>query len=410
MLTACASQSITPSMIPQRHEPGLHVQANAIRQLALPISHVIIVVQENRSFDNLFNGFPGADTVRTGLDHENKIIQLARRPLAEPYDLDHGTIGFKDDFHDGLMNGFDTEGNASGNPFYPYSYTQQSDVQPLWDLASQYTLADRMFTSQAGPSFPAHQYLIAGQTGYMGNPGQWPWGCDGPQSQPECFDYPTLGDAMDAAHVTWRYYSPGDISNPKTYGIWLAYDAIRHIRYGSDWTTDISMPETNFFTDLSLGTLPNVSWVIPTGKNSDHAGDVPDQGPAWVASVVNAVGESQYWKSSVIFIVWDDWGGWYDHVPPPQLDANGLGIRVPLIVVSPYARPKYVSHVDHEFGSILKFVEHQFGVASLGTTDVRADDLSDCFLPAFPGEVVRPFKHIQSKPLVQMPEEAPDDY
>jgi phospholipase C len=132
--------------------------------------------------------------------------------------------------------------------------------------------------------------------------------------------------------------------------------------------------------DVAKGTLANVTWVVPSSVNSDHAGGINSVGgPDWVASIVNAIGQSQFWSSTAIFITWDDWGGWYDHVAPPQLDSMGLGFRVPLIVVSPYAKHGYVSHVQHEFGSFLKFSEETFNLPSLGLIDVRADDLADCF-------------------------------
>jgi phospholipase C len=131
-----------------------------------------------------------------------------------------------------------------------------------------------------------------------------------------------------------------------------------------------------------------MSWVTPDFRSSDHetygiGGQQQayrtDLGPQWVATVVNALGRSSYWKNTVVIVVWDDWGGWYDHVRPPQLDAMGLGFRVPMLVISPYAKHGYVSHRQYEFGSILKFVEEVFALPSLGTTDARADDLSDCF-------------------------------
>jgi phospholipase C len=120
-------------------------------------------------------------------------------------------------------------------------------------------------------------------------------------------------------------------------------------------------------------------WVTPNAANSDHAGIGQNTGPSWVASVVNAIASGPNWSSTAIFIVWDDWGGWYDHVVPPQLDSMGLGFRVPLIVVSPYAKRGYVSHVQHEFGSILHFTEEAFGLPAMTTVDSRADDLRDCF-------------------------------
>jgi phospholipase C len=138
-------------------------------------------------------------------------------------------------------------------------------------------------------------------------------------------------------------------------------------------------PPSAVLSDVSRGQLANVVWVTPTGKASDHAGVTNGTGPSWVASVVNAIGESSYWNDSVIFVTWDDWGGWFDHVRPPQYNSYELGFRVPLIVISPYAKAHYVSHVRYEFGSILKFTEETFGLGSMHTTDARADDLSDCF-------------------------------
>jgi len=126
------------------------------------------------------------------------------------------------------------------------------------------------------------------------------------------------------------------------------------------------------YADISNGSLPAVSWVIPDFVNSDHSDATTDTGPSWVASVVNAIGQSQYWKNTVIVIVWDDWGGFYDNVAPPQYGPGSLGFRVPMLLVSPYAKKGYVAHKVYEFGSILKFVERTFGLQSLGTTDVRA--------------------------------------
>ena len=146
------------------------------------------------------------------------------------------------------------------------------------------------------------------------------------------------------------------------------------MRYGSEWKTNIVSPEKAVLTDASNGKLPSVAWVIPDGINSDHAGfGRSDKGPSWVAGVVNAIGQGSDWNSTAIIILWDDWGGWYDHVAPPQLDYAGLGFRVPMIVVSPYAKQGYVSSTQYEFGSVVKFVEEAFGLGSLGTDDQRAN-------------------------------------
>jgi len=133
-------------------------------------------------------------------------------------------------------------------------------------------------------------------------------------------------------------------------------------------------------TDIQNGQLAQVTWIVPAYTYSDHAGTgATAAGPDWVANIVNAIGASQYWDSTVIFISWDDWGGWYDHVVPPQIDNMGLGFRVPLIIVSPYAKHGYVSHQVHEFSGFLKYTEEVFQLANLGQRDVNADDFSDCF-------------------------------
>jgi phospholipase C len=373
------------------------------------IKHVVIIIQENRTLDNLFNGFPGADTVTSGLKHDGTMQPLVAASLQQNYDISHAHTAFLTEYNGGGMNGFDVQ-----DPMLrAYTYVPQSETKPYWDMAMKYVLADRMFQSNTGPSFVAHQYLtsghapkatVNGMTGFADeNPnlvgtGGAPWGCDGnPMSDfvslllPNgtelknavypCFDYVTLADAADRYRVTWHYYAA-------TVGgsgyIWSAYQAISHIRKGPDWSQDVISPETTILSDIPKGVLAQITWVTPSGPNSDHLKSATTNGPHWVASIVNAIGQSPYWNDTAIFITWDDWGGLYDHVPPPQLDFMGLGFRVPLLVVSPYAKHGYVSHVQHEFGSILHFTEEVFGLPSLHSidpdaTDERADDLIDCF-------------------------------
>lgn len=160
--------------------------------------------------------------------------------------------------------------------------------------------------------------------------------------------------------------------------LWNGPSAIRHIRQGPDWANVIPN-QTRVLRDVMDGSLPAVSWVMPSGQASDHAAITDGTGPSWVAAIVNAVGHSKYWEDTAIFVTWDDWGGWYDHVAPPIYNSYEYGFRVPLIVVSPYAKTHYVSHVMHDFGSILRFIEENFGLPTLGYADYRADNLSDCF-------------------------------
>jgi phospholipase C len=367
------------------------------------ITHVIIVVQENRSTDDLFNGLPGADTVTVGAAAHHKSVALQRIPLEAPGDLDHSPLGFSIDYDNGANDGWLEEGWSAQLPKNaPYAYVPQSETAPLFAMAEQYTFADRMFQTNQGPSWPAHQFLISGTSApSAGSPllasenpvgphdkFHPPGGCDSPAGSKvalmdasgresstafPCFDHQTLMDVLDSSGISWRYYEP------QFGGYWDGPDAISHLRYTpTDWSR-VVVPETKVLTDIQNGDLAQVSWVIPNGANSDHPDSMRSSGPSWVASIVNAIGASPYWNSTVIFVTWDDWGGWYDHVAPPIYGPNELSYRVPLIVVSPYAKHGYISHVQHEFGSILHFVEENFETSSLGYTDVRADDLSDCF-------------------------------
>jgi len=374
------------------------------------VQHIIVIMQENRSVDNLFNGFPGADTVQSGMDH-GTVVPLQPVDLDSQTDLDHSHTGFWGDRDHGKMDGF---GHTAGPKDYAYSYVPASETVPYWTLAKTYTFGDRMFASNSGPSFVAHQYMIAGQSGKTDeNPDGWPWGCDsasnvtvkliGPNGTDlpgiyPCLDYKTIADVLDARRVSWRYYAPA-INPPYAHyssgDIWSAFDAIRHIRYGPDWTNNVISPNTRFLTDVQKGDLAQVTWIVPDWAYSDHPGKgATTQGPDWVASLVNAVGASKFWDSTVIFISWDDWGGWYDHVDPPQVDEMGYGFRVPLIVVSPFARRGYVSHQVHEFSGFLRYTEEVFNLPSLGTRDASADDFSDCFDYS---QTPQPYTQIQVK-------------
>ena len=368
------------------------------------IGHVILIVQENRTPDNLFQSLPGADIAKSGFNSRGQRVKLHAVPLESAYDLDHSHAGFLTEYANGNMNGFDLEHSTKRcmkRADCAYGYVPNSESGPYFQMARQYVFADKMFETNQGPSFPSHQYLISGtSTTTAGGP----WraaenpegpskasqrgGCDSPTGSRvdaiglsgteakdvfPCFERPTLGDLLDTKHVAWRYYQMS--LGP---GLWHAYDAVRHIRYGPDYANVVA-PSQTVLSDIAAGKLANVSWVMPSGTNSDHAGSRSKAGPAWVASIVNAVGRSRYWNDCAILVVWDDWGGWYDHVRPPLYNSYELGFRVPLIVISPYAKRAYVSHTQYEFGSLLKFVENTFGTGSLDTTDVRANAIDDAF-------------------------------
>ena len=369
--------------------PSPAVRASTVSAVSgSPIQHIVIIMQENRSFDNLFNGFPGADTVQSGMK-DGVLIPLKPISLGDSRDLKHSHTNWWQDWDNGNMDGF-AQSDASPHTL-PYSYVPEKDVEQYWTLARQFVIGDRMFQSNTGASFVAHQYMIAGQSAEVaGNPSGSVWGCDAkpgtmaPLLGPDgtmvpgvypCFDYQTVADLLDEKGVTWRYYAP---SSGDSFFILSAFDAIRHIRFGSDWNDNVISPSNRVLVDIQHGELAQVTWIVPDWAHSDHPGS-GSEGPDWVASIVNAIGKSQYWDSTAIFISWDDWGGWYDHVVPPQMDAMGPGFRVPLLVVSPWTKHGYVSHRVHTAGGFIAFIEHNFDLGSLGTRDAGADVFSDCF-------------------------------
>jgi phospholipase C len=425
LFAACAGHA--GSMPPVTH-PTPVPTATPVMPVGDFIKHVVIIVQENRSFDNIFANFPGTDKVTGGFDSKHKFVPLhAVSFTSTAGDMDHlWTIALANWDH-GKMDGFDlnsfgTTGGGAAVGDYPYAEVIRSEVQPYWNLATQYVLGDRMFPGEFGPSFTAHQYLIAGttmlnpQTALVDTPEETPWGCDSFRPNPTSIlvsgsnapltaanrtekfgggpfpcltQYVTMADTLDAAKVEWRYYAPSTVPDTDLGGqVWSAFDAIKNVRYNpSEWTktgnpagSGVSWPPTNVLRDAAAGKLPAVSWVIPELANSDQPAAESKLGPAWVSSVVNAVGKSKDWNSTAIVVVWDEWGAWFDHVPPPQLDYAGLGIRVPMLIISPYVRP-HVEHTQYEYGSILKFVEQVFNVPPLGghATDARATSLVNAF-------------------------------
>ncbi|MBV8725486.1 MAG: hypothetical protein JO350_09155 [Candidatus Eremiobacteraeota bacterium] len=371
------------------------------------IQHVVYIIQENRSFDNLFAGYPGADTAATGRISNGKSIPLQPVSLADTYDIDHSAQAMftacrgkgKLPGTDCRMDGFNLEKAYFWPPsvrYGEYVYVPHRESKPYFDMAREWVLGDRMFTSQLDESFVAHQYAVAAQAGRAVNLPFTFWGCGGdradvvstitrrrnPNGDPErpCFDYQTLGDELDAAHLTWRFYtskygSPSSGSGSS----WSGYQAVKHVYYGPDWKKVVT-PQKRFLTDVPAGKLADFTWITPICVNSDHVNCGGGFGPSWVAALVNTIGESKFWKTTAIFVQWDDWGGLYDHVAPPYEDYDGLGFRVPLLVISPYAKAHYVSHAQYETASVLRFAEDLFDLKQLAAADARAaSPAADCF-------------------------------
>lgn len=385
----CAS-GLSPIAPGTMQSPSARVAAAA----STKIEHVVILIQENRSFDNFFATFPGADGAGSGKIHNGTTVPLVKHDLLAKTDIFHGYSAYLVDYDRGKMDGFNVAPIPAGGSagLLPYQYVAPDQIEPYWTLAKRYVLADRMFMTEGSQSFIAHQDLIAGGTQIAPNqvvidaPSAMPWGCDAPAGTVTslverngtplwgrgpfpCFTYPTLAELLDRKAVSWRYYV--DVAEANLNG----FDAIRPIRYGANWNANIARPQTRIFTDVAKGTLRSVSWVIPGPDYSDHPGEPRDYGPDWIGSVVNAIGESKYWKSTLIAVLWDDWGGFYDHVAPPQYGFGQLGFRVPAIVVSPYAPAGRVAHKQFEFGSVLRFIEDNWNLGRLGTSDVRANSI-----------------------------------
>jgi phospholipase C len=407
--------------------------------------HVVVIFQENRTPDNLFQGlctppYGSADacssTALAGkydIQTDNWLDKSStigvRHPvivaLANKYDLSHAHSAFvamcDADSSTGVCK---MDGAAaiacSGTcvekqPQFRYVDNSAGIVNPYLTLATQYGWANLMFQTNQGPSFPAHQFIfggtsapsaaddaagvfasentvgtssVAGCTALAGTTVELinPTGGENSKIYP-CFEHRTMADLLPPS-ITWRYYAPGAGS------IWTAPNAIDHICKstgpggtcaGSDWTNNVDLTPADVLRDINDCKLRSVSWVIPTGANSDHANSNDGGGPSWVASIVNAIGASKscdsntgYWNNTAIFITWDDWGGWYDHEPPvilakPQGDYQ-YGFRVPLLVVSAYTPAGYINNVRHDFGSILRFIEFNFGITQgeLNFADARA--------------------------------------
>ena len=351
------------------------------------IQHIVFIIKENHTFDSYFGTFPGANGATTGKLHTGEVIPLMHLPDPPPHDICHDWFSAHTAIDGGIMDGFDLI--CDDSDLLSYSQFNQADIPNYWSYATTFVLSDNMFSSLAGPSFPNHLYTIAAQSGgAIQVPVASTWGCDANPggtvavmnssgqitSQFPCFDFQTLADSLQAAGITWKYYAPG-YKEPGY--IWSALDAIKHIRMGPLWATNV-VPDTQFVTDAAGGNLPAVSWVV-TGAGSEHPTADVCKGENWTVQQVNAIMQGPNWNSTAIFITWDDFGGFYDHVPPPTLDIYGLGPRVPLLIISPYALAGHISHTQYEFSSFLRFVELRFGLTPLTSRDTAANDMTDSF-------------------------------
>jgi len=357
------------------------------------IKHIIFILKENHTFDNYFGTFPGADGATTGKLHDGRTIPLGPAPNFYNQDPGHSFGDALLAIDGGKMDGFDLIEDARQNgKLINYTQFHQDEIPNYWAYASHFVLADEFFTSIHGPSFPNHLYTIAAQSGEaINNPDvNGAWGCnDGINARVEaldpsgkrfeerpCFDFQTVADSLNSAGLTWRYYSPP--SGVPGF-IWCAYDAVKHVRFGPQWRTNVRRI-AKIPGDIAQGDIANVTWITTDTELSEH----PDEGGSCggensTVDIVNAIMKSPAWSSSVIFISWDDFGGFYDHVAPPQVDVYGLGPRVPMLIISPFAKAGYLEHQQLEFSSIVKFMEEIFGLPFLTARDTNSNDMFDAF-------------------------------
>jgi phospholipase C len=348
------------------------------------IQHTVFIIKENRTFDNYFGTFPGADGATTGMLSNGQTVSLSHMPDAYPNtNFCNGWDCAIEAIDAGKMDKFDL---ISGGNLSAYTQAIEQDIPNYWAYARQFVLADRYFTSVHGPSLPNHLFTVAAQSGGAISNADGPGvavGCDGTPSgtvqvvnsngnitnQSPCFDFQTLADTLDSAGETWKYYAP-DLGS--------AFGYIKHIRNSPGWNTHISL-DTQFLIDAQNGQLPAVSWLLPPFSASEHPPNSVCQGENWTVAQLNAVMQGPDWNSTAVFVTYDDFGGFYDHVAPPQSDQFGMGPRVPLLVVSPYAKTGYVAHTVYEHSSVLKFVETRYHLQALTPRDGLASNMFDSF-------------------------------
>ena len=396
------AQAATPAVTQAATQPA--TQAT----LQIPsgqIKHIIFFVKENRTFDDYFGTYPGANGATTATDSFGKVVPLKHQPDQIPADISHASEAGYMAYDGGKMDKFNLIPSGKDpkpkDSYGNYSLTQmlQPDIPNYWTYAQNFVLGDNMFSSLMGPSFPNHLYTVAAQSGgAVNNPktdknigtlnnSTHGWGCDVKNQQVQvkdasgaitlqeaCFDFNTLADELDAKNYGWRYYAPQ--ANQGGY-IWSSFNAIKHIRYGADW--QFVVPIEQFEKNAAAGTLPTVSWIVTPGTVSEHPPASVCVGENWTVQLLNSLMKGQDWSSTAVFLTWDDFGGFYDHVPPQQVDGYGLGFRVPLLVISPYAKKGYIDHTQYEYSSMLRFAEDQLGLPTMTGRDKAADNMMGAF-------------------------------
>lgn len=352
---------------------------------ATPIKRVLYLMLENRSFNNLFGKFPGVTGTTVGVEW-GKEKPLQRCPDWLPGDIPHDRAAGLSCINDGKMDGF---GLGAYGSTYAYTIFDEDQIPNYWTWAREYALSDNFFASVNGPSYPNHFFFVAGTSGgVIDNPEnikvRWlddgtkfkSWGCDAVgddvfvltvddrgnlTKHDTCFRFKTVGEQLSETGVDWASYSavPG-----QTGYFWQAYNGIANVLHTDLWQEHMR-PIDRIVEDIEKGDLPAVTWATPRFELSDHPPFSTGHAHNWVTDIVNAVMKSDMWEHTAIFITWDEWGGFYDPVVPPQIDQVGLGVRVPLLTISPYARRGLIDTELGEFSTPLKFIADNWGLDHL---------------------------------------------
>lgn len=350
-----------------------------------PIEHFIVLMQENHTFDNYFGTYPGADGIPEGTCMPVDPFDKKNTECIEPFhigsrpseDLDHSLTTFKLQYNDGKMDGFIYALNQRNqNGAMSMAYYDDRDLPYYWNLADEYVLFDKFFTSDHGGSFANHMYWVAAQQG-------------GSRVSPDGYDLVTIFDRLEERGISWKFYvqnydpninyrTAGQIlGNRASQVIWVPLLNIPRFLDDPELSSHI-VDLNEYYTDLENGTLPAVAYIVPSGASEHPPGSV-QSGQKFVKSLIQALMRSGAWESSAFLLVYDDWGGWYDHVPPPQIDEFGYGMRVPALMVGPYVRRGYVDSTQLEFTSILKFIEDNWNLKPLTKRDANANSLASAF-------------------------------
>jgi phospholipase C len=328
------------------------------------IDHIIFLIQENHSFDNYFGTYPNANGLPKGI---RVPIKPGGRPVIAPFhftfelshDIDHTWKAAHAAMDGGKMDGW----IAAERTRDTMGYYDRTDIPNYWAYADHFTLCDNFFSSLAGPSLPNHLYTIAAQSDKVINNREPP---------PGGFKFPTIADLLGSSNLPWKYYMGSPL--PKKFGPWNPLPGFKTFRNNQDLMSHL-VSNIEYFRDLCDGTLPSVAWVVPNQQESEHPIANIQLGMWYVTTFVNALMKSPYWNNTVLVITWDDYGGFYDHVPPPQVDYYGYGPRVPALVISPYGVTGFIDKTQYDFTSVLRFIEDRFSLQPLTLRDSETNSL-----------------------------------